>query len=405
MIIWEHLDYVGITASPSCSGGPCSDNQPLPSQTEQRYYLNMTSQSPVPDAQPPSERELIDIAMSTLRQRLPDDWLLDSAPDKGARSRSFDALYVLTAPDGTKASIGVDVRRLVEPRDVATLRNKFAHGLAGDTVDIPMIAARYLSRSVQDKLAAAGLSFVDATGNTLVRSRRPALHISDRGADQDPWRGPGRPRGTLKGEPAAKVVRALIDLPGSWSVRDLVEVSRASTGSVYRVLEYLESEGLATRDVDGRWLTDGWQPMLRRWSVDYQFSSTNRVSRWIAVRGIDAFVDSLRRNDVGNYVLTGSVAAGTWAPYAPARLASVYVDDAATAAQQWDLRPTDSGANVLLAEPRYAVVRERSLVALEGLRIAAPAQVAADLMSGPGRAPSEAEALMAWMERNEQSWR
>jgi len=365
----------------------------------------MTSRSPVPDAQPPSERELTGIAISTLRQRLPDDWLLDSATNKGAHSRSFDTLYVLTAPDGTRASIGIDVRRLVEPRDVETLRNKFAHGLEGDTVDIAIIAARYLSRSVQDKLAAAGLSFVDATGNTLVRSRRPALHISDRGADQDPWRGPGRPRGTLKGEPAAKVVRTLIDLPGSWSVRDLVEVSQASTGSVYRVLEFLESEGLATRDVDGRWLTDGWQPMLRRWSVDYQFSSTIRVSRWIAVRGIDAFVDSLRRDDVGNYVVTGSVAAAAWAPYAPARLASVYVDDAATAAKQWDLRPTDSGANVLLAEPRYAVVRERSLVALEGLRIAAPAQVAADLMSGPGRAPSEAEALIDWMARNEQSWR
>lgn len=365
----------------------------------------MTSRSPVPDAQPPSECELIGVAISTLRQRLPDEWLLDSATDKGAPSQPFDALYTLTAPDGTTASIGVVAKRLVEPRDVATLRNSLAPSLASDTIDIPMIVARYLSRSVQEKLATAGLSFVDATGNTLVRSRRPALHISDRGADQDPWRGPGRPRGTLKGEPAAKVVRALIDLPGSWSVRDLVEVSGASTGSVYRVLEFLESEDLVAREADGRWLVEDWRPMLRRWSVDYQFSSTNRVSRWIAVRGIDAFVDSLRRNEVGNYVLTGSVAAGAWAPYAPARLASVYVDHAATAAKQWDLRPTDSGANVLLAEPQYAVVRERSLEALGGLRIAAPAQVAADLMSGPGRAPSEAEALIDWMRRNEQSWR
>ena len=83
----------------------------------------------------------------------------------------------------------------------------------------------------------------------------------------------------------------------------------------------------------------------------------------------------------------------------------MYVDDASTVAQQWDLRPTDSGANVLLAEPHYGVVRERSIEALGGLRIAAPTQVAADLMSGPGRAPSEAEALIDWMARNEQSWR
>jgi hypothetical protein len=359
----------------------------------------------MPDAPPQSERELIDVALSTLRQLLPDDWLLESAPVEGPPSQWFDASYILTAPDGARASVGVEARRLVEPRDVANLRDLVLQSNPSTAVDIPIVAARYLSRPVQEKLATAGLSFIDATGNTLVRSRRPALHISERGADQDPWRGPGRPRGTLKGDPAAKVVRALVDFPSSWSVRELVGVSGASTGSVYRVLEFLESEALVSRDVNGQWLANDWRALLRRWSADYQFSNTSRVSRWIAVRGIDTFLDSVRRNDVGNYVLTGSVAAGAWAPYAPARLASVYVDNAADAAQQWELRATDSGANVLLAEPQYAVVRERSVNALDGLRIAAPTQVATDLMSGPGRAPSEAEALMEWMERNEQSWR
>ena len=359
----------------------------------------------MPDAPPQSERELVDVALSTLRQLLPDDWLLESAPVEGVPSQWFDASYILTAPDGARASVGVEARRLVEPRDVASLRDYYLHGPANATVDIPIVVARYLSRPVQERLAAAGLCFIDATGNTLVRSRRPALHISERGADRDPWRGPGRPRGTLKGEPAAKVVRALVDFPGSWSVRELVGVSGASTGSVYRVLEFLESEALVARNGDGQWLANDWRALLRRWSADYQFSSTSRVSRWIAVRGIDTFLDSLRGDDVGNYVLTGSVAAGAWARYAPARLASVYVDDAAAAAQRWDLRATDSGANVLLAEPQYAVVRERSIDALDGLRIATPPQVAADLMSGPGRSPSEAEALMEWMERNEQSWR
>ncbi len=365
----------------------------------------MASRDPIPDAPPENERELIGAAMSTLRARLPDDWLVEPMTDEGAASRPFNKLYLLKAPDGTNATIGVEAKILVEPRDVANLRDGIANGPLDDTVDIPMVAARYLSRSVQEKLADVGIPFVDATGNTLVRSRRPALHISERGADQDPWRGPGRPLGTLKGEPAAKVVRSLLDFPRSWSVRDLVGASGASTGSVYRVLEFLQSEGLVARDAGGRWLVDDWSPLLRRWSVDYQLSNASRVTRWIAVRGIDAFLDSLRSKDVGNYVLTGSVAAGAWAPYAPARLASVYVDDADTAAQQWGLRATDVGANVLLAEPRYEVVRQRSIDALDGLRVAAPTQVAADLMSGPGRAPSEAEALIDWMARNEQSWR
>lgn len=359
----------------------------------------------LPDAPPASARALVDAAMSTLRRCLPDDWLLESQSGRGGRSGYFDTRLLLTAPDGANATIGVEAKSLVVPRDVADLHNSVVHRPADDPIDIPLVAARYLSQSVQDKLADMGLSFIDATGNALIRSRRPALHISARGSDSDPWRGPGRPLGTLKGEPAAKVVRALIDLSGTWSARELVDTSGASTGSVYRVLEFLESEDLASRDAGGRWQVSDWRPLLRRWSADYQFATTHRVSRWIAVRGIDTFLDSLRSNDVGNYVLTGSVATGAWSPYAPARLASVYVDNAEAAAQLWGLRATDAGANVLLAEPRYGVVRERSIEALGGLRFAAPSQVAADLMSGPGRAPSEAEALIEWMGRNEQSWR
>jgi hypothetical protein len=40
-----------------------------------------------------------------------------------------------------------------------------------------------------------------------------------------------------------------------------------------------------------------------------------------------------------------------------------------------------------------------------GLRFAAPSQVFADLMAGPGRNPEEAMALLDWMRRNEELWR
>jgi len=53
----------------------------------------------------------------------------------------------------------------------------------------------------------------------------------------------------------------------------------------------------------------------------------------------------------------------------------------------------------------FNVVFERSLTNQEGLQLAAPTQVAVDLMTGPGRSPSEAEELLDWMRRNEQSWR
>ena len=234
----------------------------------------------------------------------------------------------------------------------------------------------------------------------------PGLFVSDRGADRDPWRGPGRPRGTLKGEPAAKIARAIADFAGPWTVRELVGVSKASTGSTYRVVEFLEREGMATRDDFGRVSVADWTQVLRRWRDDYGFVRTNQVTRWIAPRGLPALMERIGSSDDSvRYAVSGTLAAAQWAAYAPARLAMVYVADAERASEVWDLRPADAGANVMLAQPTYEVVFERSITNADDVSLAAPSQVLVDLMTGPGRNPSEAEELLEWMKRNEQSWR
>jgi hypothetical protein len=83
----------------------------------------------------------------------------------------------------------------------------------------------------------------------------------------------------------------------------------------------------------------------------------------------------------------------------------IYTTEVHRAAQLWGLRPADAGANVMLAEPDNDVVFTRTLVTPSHLTIAAPTQVAVDLMTGPGRSPSEAEELIEWMTQNEASWR
>jgi hypothetical protein len=47
-------------------------------------------------------------------------------------------------------------------------------------------------------------------------------------------------------------------------------------------------------------------------------------------------------------------------------------------ATPWELRSTDSGVNVLLAEPESDTVFARSLTTTSGLVVATPSQVAAD---------------------------
>ena len=91
-------------------------------------------------------------------------------------------------------------------------------------------------------------------------------------------------------------------------------------------------------------------------------------------------------------------------PVALARLAVLFVDDLEEAAGILGLRPAEAGANVILAEPFDPVVYERRREQ-EGVSYAALSQNAADLLTSPGRGPSEAEELMDWMEENEDAWR
>lgn len=380
-----------------------SANAGVPSATECGYYLNMTELGK--RSTPPSTaRETAAAVATMLRERLPPDWTVAEAPTD-SRTPQPDAVLALTCPGGPDFRIILETKILLEARDVPQVREQLSRHIRPGTDDIGLVTSRYLAKSTRDSLSKAGLSYADATGNILIRAHSAPLFISDRGADSDPWRGPGRPRATLKGAPAAKVVRTLLDLPGPWRISDLVRQSATSTGSVYRVMEFLESEALATREGSGSIIIPDWTALLRRWSDDYTFLNTNVITRWIAPRGLENFLDRVRQSQMLNYAITGSIAAATWAPYAPARSAMIFSSSTEEAAAALGLRPTDTGANVLLAKPAYDVLIDRAIDREDGLRIAAPAQVAADLMTGPGRAPSEAEELLDWMRRNEQLWR
>ena len=267
------------------------------------------------------------------------------------------------------------------------------------------MVARYLSDPVQQRLARSGISHLDTTGNMFVRLARPAVFIAGQGARADPWRGPGRPPDTLRGCPAARVVRTLLDVAEPRPARRLVADSGASTGSVYRVLNLLEAEELVHRDAQRRFVVDDWVALARRWSQDHGFSQSGTVTRWLAPRGLGALMARIASVEGPRYAVTGSEAGSTWAQVAPVRNAMVWTTSPEQAAAAWGLHPVERGVNVLLAEPTCPVVLDGAVQREDGLLLAAPAQVAVDLMTGPGRAPSEAEALIEWMVSHEPTWR
>ena len=356
------------------------------------------------NGEPPTGDEVLRFVVASVRERLPLNWgVAEALKPRGGVLRA-DVEVDIEAPDGGFARLIVELKSVLQRRDVSRVAEQ-VRSRTGSPTDVPLVAARYLASSVRDALADEGLSYIDATGNMRIALDRPALFISSKGEDRDPWR-KGRPRGTLKGEPAARLSRALLDYRRDWTVRELVAESGSSIGAAYRVLEYLEREDLVVKD-DKRYRVTDWERLLRAWSADASFQTTARTMAYIDPRGVDNLLGKIGGEPPFPVAVTGSAAAREWATYAPAKAAYVYVSSIREASEQWGLRANATAPNVILLEPTTVgdVPFANTTLSKAGYPVAAPAQVAADLLNGPGREPAEGEFLIEWMKANEERWR
>lgn len=366
---------------------------------------------------PDREDDIARDALGRVRDVLPRGWDLEIDRATGGPAGA-DFIATVRSPAGERVVLVIEAKRTLVTREMEHMVSQLeawmsaAYPGAGRNREaVPMVVARFLSQPLQTWLTEREVAYADATGNLRLSLDRPALFVRDVGQSKDPWRGPGRPKGNLAGEPAARVVRALTDCAPPYSVPQLIDLSGASSGATYRVVDFLEDETLIERTPRGQIETVRWRALLERWAQDYTFTQNNAVTTHLAPRGLgDVMARLAGLSDDGGkpgplrYAVTGSLATRRWREYAPARNAMIYTDDPDALAMALDLRPVDTGANVALARPTYDVVYARRAI-LDGVAVAAPTQVAVDLATGPGRNPAEGQALLDWMEGHERAWR
>ena len=362
-----------------------------------------------------SATSLIDTAVKEIGTRLPARWLLrDRARAVAVRSsrdasRRPDAIWELRDPDGLSSDILVEVKVTpVEPRLVGHVADRLqalSASICEQTGATPahLLVSTYLSPLTRERLMETGISYADSTGNIRFAVDRPAVYIEIQGADRNPFR-EDRPLRSLKGGRAARVARGLLDYRPPFGTRELAGKTGSSAAMVSRVSSLLEPDGIVTKESPrGRIVQVDWEDLARRWAMDYDFASSNALTTWLEPRGTRALFSRLR--DTGSrYAVTGSFAGHRVAPIAEPRLAALYVDDPDTAAQSLGLRPAETGGNVLLVRPFDPVVFERAEHD-DGITFARVTQVLLDLMTGPGRGPAEAEALLEWMRNHEDLWK
>lgn len=362
--------------------------------------------------EPKSETDVLLMATAWIRAALPATWTVQTKTEAGGLDdtthtyRRADALLSLIREEQKVVTYVVETKRTVVSNNLLPAIHQLL-ALQGDNPAgmRPMLVARYLTPQQQRLLQERGIAYADATGNLNLTSDDPLILLSDRGANADPWRGPGRPTTSLKGLPAAKLVRALADFAPPYSVADLADLAGASIGAAYRLTDYLAGEGLLTRGERGPITEVGWPELLRRWGQESRYLDTSTTRSFLEPRGIDNLVDKLgKQTSPPRYAVSGSLAAQRYASYAEPRLGLIYAEDPMALGSALGLRAVDSGANVILAVPRSPVVFERTTI-WRDVTIVAPSQAVADLLAGPGRNPAEGEFLLDWMKENPDAWR
>lgn len=328
-------------------------------------------------------------AVEAVRARLPTGWKASVRTLSGARDTGADAVLDITAPDGSKARLLVEAKSALVPRAAIEIAAK----LARVSPDPGLVVAPFLSAATQDRLRAAGVNYLDLTGNMRIVLSRPALFLETQGAsvDPSPSREPGR---SLKGAKAGRIVRALCDFPEPLPISDLAGKAQVDISYASRMVTWLAREALLDRRPRGAVERVDKPALIRRWAGDYGVLTSNDAVSYLEPRGLDNLVKAITGGAFrGKYAATGSLAGSRLAPVAPPRLAMLYVENQVAAAKALNLRPVDSGANVMLLTPFDDVVFERTST-IDGLRTVAASQAAVDLLTSPGRAPSEADAII-----------
>jgi hypothetical protein len=311
-------------------------------------------------------------------------------------SSSLPAHFDLRSPAGRTERFVVQERGRFHPSDLPIVVDGFTAFQRLVPRSQPILVAPYIGPRARALLRERQIAYADATGALWIATSQ--VYIERPGADRAPV-DEKRRRRSLRGPITGRVVRALCESRGSIGVRLLAERAHTDAGSVSRILDLLEAEGLVTR-AQGAVVDVSWQDVIRRWARDLG------KERWyltlIAPHGIERVASQLERKGI-QYAVTGAYASAALAPAAHPTMLDVYVSQPQEAVSVIGFENAEHG-NVRVIRPFDPIVFERGVV-VQMTQLANPIQIAADLLSFPQRSPDEANALFRWMEQHDLAWR
>jgi hypothetical protein len=336
--------------------------------------------------------DLGDMAMQILSELLPGDWSF--------RTHRRPARVTITPPAGPANRFAVHTAARADPRDVARFQNIATR--LHNRERLLVVAPHFGPRS-RELLKELNISYLDSTGNAWISGDSVLIHRT--GTDRGPKNAVDRlSRTSLRGPVTGRVVRFLCETQTPLKVRRIAAETNVHPGNVSRILDLLSREKIVERDRGGSVSHVDWEALIRRWSTDLR--KDRRDESFLEPHGLAAFTSRLAVPawDL-EYSVTGAFAAAELVPVAVPVSIDVYVEDIEEARAAFALRRSERVGNVRLIKAFDGVVFRNTLSSPTGVVLAAPDQVAADLITLPRRSADEYAAFVEWMKLNEPVWR
>lgn len=349
-----------------------------------------------------TEQQLLERAVEVIQARLPAGWTA------GLQTHTFnggsDTLLEIRGPQSSTGGVLVEVRKSIAPRDIEALLGASLFKRLRAQVQRPiMVVAPYLSPRSRELLIKEDVGYLDMTGNLRLSLSYPVLYLEAQGSDSNPNPEKRRKRG-LRGAQVGNLVRALVDVSPPFGVTELAKKAWVDPGYATRILETLGREALIERHGRGKIFGVRWVELLQQRAAALDLLAPHKTRMFISQRGAAETRMALAGEE--KVVVTGSFVAADLAPVAaPALLVVCTLLKAEELAARFKLLPTTTGGDVAIVRPENYGPFFNSGFDKHGVNVAAPSQVAIDCLSGNGRMPSEGEALIDWMQREEKRWR
>lgn len=262
----------------------------------------------------------------------------------------------------------------------------------------PLVVVPFMSPGGRERCEAAGVSWVDLSGNARLRvaegGLRVAVWVDGR---PDAFRSPGRPRNAFAPK-AARVARLLLEDPGRpWTQAEIARATGLGPDYVSRIVRDLEDDRLAER-ADGAVRVPDPALLLDAWADSDAFSH-GAIAGHVPGRSGEERARRLHDALGGHglrHAVTGLAAAWAYTHAAAFRSVSCYVeggvDVRARALADAGFRADSAAPNARVLVPSDDGVFSGARPA-EGLICVAPVQAFVDLAHEPERAAEFREAL------------